>query len=263
MSNPIRRGEVGSQVNSWQPSTNAVTPNGFTSSIAPYGLQLQQTKNAGDTSVTIPAGITFVYAICVGGGGGGGNVTSSYGGGGGGMAWGWTLATSSCVIGAGAAANTANTGYTQYGHIIAGYGGTGNLQAGLLGGGGGGANATTNGGGTNYWGIPGGLGGQSTSTVKGIGGGGAGSSISYGISASSGISGGGGGGSGGAGLIGGGGTTGLGGKGVNILTGATYTPTGSGGAGIAGNGSGATGGLGGGGGGGGGSGGAGILYLFY
>ena len=148
MANPIRRGESGSQVNTWAQNDN-YTPNGFTSSILPYGLQLQQafassggvfniTSMSGDGSnmtittsspsgvvpsqsitifnssisgyngtyqvgvissptsfganpgpalgtatgsfiastgssgVTIPAGITWVYAICVGGGGAGG-----------------------------------------------------------------------------------------------------------------------------------------------------------------------------------------------
>ena len=99
MAEGFKRGEVGSQVNSWMPSTNTVTPSGFTSSIAPFGLQLQQTINAGTTSVTIPAGITFVYAIAVGGGGGGGGSGFGSGGGGGGISWGWTLATSSCVVG--------------------------------------------------------------------------------------------------------------------------------------------------------------------
>ena len=69
MTNPIRRGQPSSQINTWFPSTNKSTPNNFTSSILPYGLQLKQTINAGTTSVTIPAGITWVYAICVGGGG--------------------------------------------------------------------------------------------------------------------------------------------------------------------------------------------------
>jgi len=85
MAEGFKRGEVGSQVNSWMPSTNTVTPSGFTSSIAPFGLQLRQTINAGTTSVTIPAGITFVYAIAVGSGGGGGQyVAGATGGGAGG-----------------------------------------------------------------------------------------------------------------------------------------------------------------------------------
>jgi hypothetical protein len=66
----LPRGEVSSQVSTWNPSSNAGTPAGFTSSITPYGLQLQQTITSSGT-VTIPAGITFVYAICVAGGGGG------------------------------------------------------------------------------------------------------------------------------------------------------------------------------------------------
>ena len=156
MAEGFKRGEAGSQVNSWMPSSNASTPNGFTSSILPYGLQLRQTINAGTTSVTIPAGITFVYAIAVGGGGGGG------GGGAGGVAWGWTLATSSCVVGTGGTAGLAG-GYSRYGNVIAGGGnfaGSAGGGTGVLGGaGGGGGNNNSGGtGGTSYWGVPGGAG---------------------------------------------------------------------------------------------------------
>lgn len=259
------RGEAGSQVSEWNPSAINTTSNSFTSSILPYGLQLRQTKNAGDTSVTIPSGITWVYAICVGGGGGG---RSSGGGGAGGVAWGWTLATSSCVVGAGGTYNvTTSPGYTRYGHIIAGGGGssaTGALAP-VLGGGGGTGFSVGLLGATNYWGISGSY-TLSTGQVNTIGAGGGGGSSTSGTGGA-GISGGGayGSPSGGSGLAGGGGGSGLGGTGINILTGATYTPTGSGGAGIAGNGSGVVGGPGGGGGGGatGGNGGNGILYLFY
>ena len=147
MANPIRRGESGSQVNSWA-QNDTVTPTAQTSFILPHGLTLRHTINAGTTSVTIPAGITWVYAICVGAGGG----SNGYGGGGaGGVAWGWTLANSACVVGVGSGG--ANGGYTRYGHIIAGGGGNGQGGAGTLGGGGG-ANAS---GATNYWGMPGGI----------------------------------------------------------------------------------------------------------
>ena len=123
MAEGFKRGEVGSQVNSWMPSTNTVTPSGFTSSIAPFGLQLRQTINAGTTSVTIPAGITFVYAIAVGGGGGGSSGSGGGAASAGGVAWGWTLATSSCVVGTGGVSAAAG-GYTRYGNVIAGGGNT-------------------------------------------------------------------------------------------------------------------------------------------
>jgi hypothetical protein len=114
------RGESGSQVSSWSPSTNTLgysdgSPASF---LVPGGLKLQQTKNAGDTTVIIPAGITFVYAIAVGGGGGG-NASGS--GGAGGVAWGWTLANSTCIVGTGG--NNGIGNYTRYGNIIAGGGG--------------------------------------------------------------------------------------------------------------------------------------------
>jgi len=70
MANPSRRGQVTGPV-SGQIRGDKDTPFSNTHFILPYGLQLKQTKNAGDTSVTIPTGITFVYAIAVGGGGGG------------------------------------------------------------------------------------------------------------------------------------------------------------------------------------------------
>ena len=79
---------------------------------APYGLTLQQTITSG-TSVTIPAGINWVYAILVGGGGGAGGSQSGGtnwawgGGGGGGITMGWAATpnggTQSCTIGAGGA----------------------------------------------------------------------------------------------------------------------------------------------------------------
>ena len=102
MANPNRRGQAGNPVSTGMQG-DTYTPFTNTHFVLPYGLRLQQTKNAGDTSVTIPAGINFVYAIAVGGGAGG----TSSGGGAGGIAWGWTLATSSCVVGAGGATSTA------------------------------------------------------------------------------------------------------------------------------------------------------------
>ena len=71
MSKPLNRGVSSGQVSDWMPSTSNYTPQPNTSQIVPYGLQLRQTINAGTTSVTIPAGINWVFAICVGGGGGG------------------------------------------------------------------------------------------------------------------------------------------------------------------------------------------------
>lgn len=79
MSNPSRRGQAGSPVSTGMQSAS-VTPFANTHFILPYGLRLQQTINAGTTSVTIPSGITFVYAIAVGGGGGGTSNPSFCGG---------------------------------------------------------------------------------------------------------------------------------------------------------------------------------------
>jgi hypothetical protein len=247
-------------------------------------------QRTGSIPVTIPAGINFVYAIAVGSGGSGG---TSQGGGGGGVAWGWTIATSFCLI-----ANSGGVGYTRYGNVIAGGGAPGASVAGgaFLGGGGGGGSSgiDSTSGSTNYWGIPGGGLSLANSRTKGFfgsggGGGGGSGSIEIAGAGGDGISGGGGaqhnrvgsgtntGGAGGDGLVGGGGgqattTTGtriggLGGNGVNILTGVKTTGggrttgvntngAGGGGAGIAGNGSnasGITGGIGGLGGGGGGN----------
>ena len=280
MANPIRRGESSSQVSSWAQS-DRVTPNAQTSFILPHGLTLRHTVNAGTTSVTIPSGITWVYAICVGAGGNGGG-GSSAGGGAGGIAWGWTLANSTCIVG-----TTGNPGnHTRYGHIIAG-GGGGGTGLPFLGGAGNGLGTATGGvaGATNYWGMPGGA------FPSGLGSGGGGGNGSTSKTAGLGISGGGGGGNtgiaspGASGLAGGGGgggagvTAAAGGNGINILTGAVTTggaasgTLGGGGAGVAGNGAsgssttGGAGGLGGGGGGCGqgvsGPGGAGILYIFY
>ena len=353
MANPIRRGESGSQVSSWNPSSNTVTPNQQTSFILPYGLTLQQkvgqavitnvvdagatvvytadnnysagdivsiydvnpvaynlrnatilsatsttftittaatgtyvsggvAQKTGTIAVTIPTGITWVYAICVGNGGGG---AGSGGGGAGGVAWGWTLANSTCVI----AAPGATSGITRYGHIIAGTGGQNGSANPFLGGGA--RSDTSVSGSINYFGMPAGT------VTSGMGSGAAGGNNGAGRGGD-GISGGGGsnnasgtGFRGGNGLVGAGGGSGAtnfgggdGGAGINILTGANTSGAGAiaaagvagaggGGGGLAGNGtaasgtSGGNGGLGGGGGGGGnpttGAGGAGILYIFY
>ena len=76
-----------SSVANWSPSSNKFTPLTQQSIVAPYGLTLRQVLTSSG-SVTIPAGITFVYAIVVGGGGsnagGGGGVASGAAGGPGG-----------------------------------------------------------------------------------------------------------------------------------------------------------------------------------
>lgn len=271
MANPSRRGQVGSEVSTSMQGAEH-TPFANTHFILPYGLRLQQTINAGTTSVTIPAGITFVYAIAVGSGGAPNSIQVTASAGGGGVAWGWTLASPSCIVGDSVNTTGSRGNYTRYGNIIAG-GGAGTAGTGLLGGGG----STT-----NYWGIP--LAGApvgTNSTVNGVNGG----------SGGSGISGGGGGsstgtgsennigGTGGNGLVGGAGGSafnstatnlgGNGGNGINILTGqitaggVATTANGAGGGGIAGDASGINGGLGGGAAGRSGASGAGILYLFY
>jgi hypothetical protein len=243
-------------------------------------------QRTGEIAVTIPAGIAFVYAIAVGGGGSG---SSNAGGNAGAVSWGWTLATSSCVIATPAAIANAGT-YTRYGNIIATGGGTASAA-----------------GPTNYWGIPGGGTGVAPTRLGGTGSnaGGGGSTFTNGVAGGNGgigISGGGGGqsitagagtntgGNGGSGLAGGGGGRasnsstlnigGSGGNGINILTGEiTLGSAGisgvngfsGGGGGVAGKGEdiigsrAGDGGLGGGGGGNGSVafGGAGILYLFY
>ena len=256
MSNIFRKSKAGTQVSSWQQSSNTVTPNQQTSFILPHGLTLRHTVNAGTTSVTIPSGITWVYVICVGGGGStGSSFVSCPGAGAGGIAWGWTLATSSCVVGAGGASpvypNNGNTGgYTRYGHIIAGGGAQGNTAssggvAGILGSGasgGAGGNQSGGDGGRNYWAIPGGAAGASASVGNnGSGGGGGGANLSaanpsLGGKGGDGISGAGGGygggttnalgGNGGSGIIGGGGGS------ANAGTGITNVQGGTGGNGI-------------------------------
>lgn len=285
MSNPLNKRPTG-QVSNWNDSS---TPLAQTSFLNPYGLTLRQTITSSG-SVTIPAGIPFVYVVMTGGGGG---TFFGYGSRGAEVSWGWTVPQSTCIIGAG---TTGAGGYTRYGHIIA-VGGRGNSPAP-----------------TNYWGIPGGGAFTDSATPRdgnvgsnaASGNGATGSSERDGSNGGNGISGGGGsagvrstgdvlGGNGGSGLVGGGGgntrlstttgtrTGGNGGNGLGIDgtvyiggTGSSRTnaaAAGGGGAGIAGNGSNATtnaggnGGLGGGGAGasdgGTSTGGAGILYIFY
>ena len=94
----------------------------------PFGLTLKHSLTSG-TSVTIPAGTNWVYAILVGGGGGG----STAGGGGGGVTQGWVPAVSTYSIGAGgsAGASSTNGGNTTYAGMIAGGGGAGRTAGGL------------------------------------------------------------------------------------------------------------------------------------
>ena len=220
MANPIKRGESGSQVSSWNPTSSAASS--LVSTIVPYGLTLQRTILTTGT-VAIPDGVTFVYAIVVGGGGGGGafNGGSNCGAGAGGVAWGWSLAVPTCVVGTGGVSQYSAGNYTRYGSIIAG-GGAGGIVGGfgVLGSGAGGANTTAvNTGGTNYWGIPG------STTASGAGAGGAGGNTSSPVGGN-GISGGGGylTGNGGNGLAGGGGgNLANGGNGFNIATGVITT----------------------------------------
>ena len=70
MTNVFRKNKAGTQVNSWNASSNTVTPTQQTSLFAPYGLQLRQTITSSG-AVTIPDGISFVYVIMTGGGGSG------------------------------------------------------------------------------------------------------------------------------------------------------------------------------------------------
>ena len=239
----------------------------------------------------IPTGIEWVYAVVAGGGG---RENSWSGGGAGGVAWGWTTASNKCIVNSGAGGWITGSygGFTRYGHIMAGGGGTG-ANIGWLGGGAGGGSSGVSGA-TNMYGMPGGVGSGATGGVVPPGVAGGGGSFPP-FTGGSGISGGGGGssgsllvaaGNGGSGMAGGGGggsqnisgvILGRGGDGYGI-DGTIYTGgaagtagslQGGGGAGIAGNGqsgaSGGAGGLGGGGAGGvtSGPGGNGIAYLFY
>ena len=101
----IRRGESGGQVSDWNPSSDTVTAPSQTSFFAPHGLTLQQTIQSSG-SVTIPAGIEWVYVVAVGGGASGGGGASA-GGKAGSVAWGWTIPQSTCIVGAGAGGSNA------------------------------------------------------------------------------------------------------------------------------------------------------------
>jgi hypothetical protein len=99
-------------------------------------LTLQQTITSSG-AVTIPAGVTRVFAIVIGGGGGGGggyqmgNPGGTGGGGGGGVSYGWTVPSKYAFIGAGGTGGTtgANSGTmgnpSVFGSIVAGGGGAG------------------------------------------------------------------------------------------------------------------------------------------
>ena len=248
-------------------------------------------QRTGVVPVTIPAGVTWVYVILAGAGGGaGGTGVGSGGPGAGGVAWGWTLASSVCVIGGSGSVVNEPGGYSRYGHIAAGggaatQGNNGSAAAFGLGGAGCGSSSNAGGGGggagtTNFYGMPGGA--TTAAGADGIIGAGGSGGGNRGNKGGDGISGGGGGagftgsgGNGGSGLAGGSGggyasgVCGNGGTGINVLTGAITTGTsgtssqvGTGG-GILGNASANRGGLGGGGGGTVVSGGAGVVLLFY
>lgn len=280
MQERIRRGQSGAQVSTWHPSSDDFTPSSQTSFFAPYGLELQQTITSSG-SVTIPAGIEWVYVVLTGAGGSMGNDRGG-GAGGGGVAWGWTPAQNVCIIGASAAGQRG--GYSRYGHIIAGGGGRFHASiaptgaGGILGGGGaGGATVGITNGQTNMYGMPnnaGAIGTQAPDSVSGGSGSGAvATANTVGFKGGNGISGGGGGiqnatgatnetaGAGGDGMVGGGGgsvaqttgtrTGGKGGNGIGI-DGTIYTGgagsvgvntngAGGGGAGIAANGGAASG----------------------
>ena len=101
-------------------------------------LTLKQTITSSG-AVTIPAGVTRVFAIVIGGGGGGaggtqsGNPGNAAGGGGGGVSYGWTIPSKYAFIGAGGTAgNTSADGgignSTVYGSIVAGGGGRGRFN---------------------------------------------------------------------------------------------------------------------------------------
>jgi len=223
MANPIKRGESGSQVSSWNPTSSSTSTSGLISTIVPYGLTLQRTitqtyrtemisnmsatatvltvtcqhhffvgqtitisgatpsiynitgtiatvSQAGigynnsftiNTTATSGAGtytgggtvssgslaipVPWVYAIIAGAGGssgGGGSPSYGAGGGAGGIAWGWTVASPSCIVGLGSYAGLgSNSNYTRYGNIIAG-GGTGYGGTGFLGAAGGGSSTS-------------------------------------------------------------------------------------------------------------------------
>lgn len=101
---------------------------------APYGTQLRQTITSSG-AVSVPAGITWCFAIVIGGGGSGGAYASGRAGGGGagGVTMGWTPVPNTCTVGAGGTVNTLASGV--------GYNGGTTIFGGLVAGGGGGAGA--------------------------------------------------------------------------------------------------------------------------
>ena len=234
----------------------------------PFGLTLQQTVTSG-TSITFPAGVSWVYAILVGGGGYGFYSTSSGGGGGVTCGWAYVKVTTPCIVGAGSTSVTQG-GTTLLTNLVAGHGGGYSPNSlGYFGVGGGGGNGNSSGG-AYFYGVPAGLAGGNytnspfTGLISGAGG-------AYG-----GTAGGQPGWTGGGGGYPTGGTGGAGGNSVWGFTGgAGANQAGGGGAGMLGNGGAATslaggvGGAGGGGGGGafnggsGGNGGNGCILLYY
>jgi hypothetical protein len=106
-------------------------------------LTLQQTITS-TGAVSIPAGVTRVFAVVIGGGGSGAanNTENDFNGGGGGgaggVSYGWTIPSSYALIGAGGASATAswqntnngnNGSPSMYGNIIASGGALGNASS--------------------------------------------------------------------------------------------------------------------------------------
>lgn len=124
MSNPIRRGEVSSQVSSWHPSSVSFTPTSAMSIANPFGLRLRHTLRNGSSNPVIPSGINWVWVLCIGGGASGYTVGNYTGGGGGGVSIGWAPANARWSVGLGGTPPTREGGTTYYGNIIAGGGGS-------------------------------------------------------------------------------------------------------------------------------------------
>jgi hypothetical protein len=168
----------------------------------PEGLVLRQVLLSSG-AVTVPSQIIPVFAIVIGAGGSptGGNIGA---GGAGGIVWGWTYAANTCTVGG--ANDGSDGGFSRYGHIIAGGGGTQGFP-GILGSGGGGAatNSVSGAGvknmffGSNVAGVANTASLVATSGISGVGSSGGG----YTTSTSSGATG----GNGGNGLSGGGGSS--------------------------------------------------------
>ena len=103
-------------------------------------LTLKQTITSSG-AVTIPAGVTRVFAIVIGGGGGGGygmsaQIRGGGGGGGGGVSYGWTVPSKYAFIGAGGTGATGGASpvvgtqgnVSVYGTIVASGGGRGQVS---------------------------------------------------------------------------------------------------------------------------------------